>query len=152
MIKQRPMTTLQIAFADYILQGMDQGKAYKAAGYSVASNDIAMVNASNLIRSAKVVAYIAKAREKTAKRNDIKVDDQLEYTRDLRGRAKNAECFKSELTANDQVSKIVGSYAPDKVEHNHRHAHLVIIQEMDDGELDRLILKLESEKLAGLPE
>ena len=70
MAKKTGLTNLQGRFKNNILKGMDGKAAYIKAGYK-ARGAAAEVNASRLLRNAKVAAAIEKAQKKAADKAEV---------------------------------------------------------------------------------
>lgn len=64
----------QERFARNIIEGMNQTDAYKAAGYKCANDNVAAVNASNLIRNPKIAAAIEQGRQKAAEATEVTLE------------------------------------------------------------------------------
>ena len=95
---------------------MKCGNATKAAIKAGYSQKTARSQGQRMLTNVDIKKAIAKAQQKTAERNEMTIDSQLEYTQDIRKRALGDKNYKAELTANDQVNKIMGAYAPTKHE------------------------------------
>ena len=100
----------------FVQEFLESGNATKAAIKAGYSQKTAMQIGGKLLRKVEIKKAIQAARQKTAERNEMTIDNQLEYTKEIRDRAKTATNFKAELSANDQVNKIMGAYAPTKHE------------------------------------
>ena len=64
----------QEKFCRNIVEGMNQGDAYREAGYKCASDDAAWANASRLISNDKVADRITELRQKAAEATEINAE------------------------------------------------------------------------------
>jgi len=76
MTHEQGLTPKQKRFADEYLVDLNASAAYKRAGYR-ARGHVAEVDASRLLRKAKVSAYIAEKRQKMSEQLDIESRDAL---------------------------------------------------------------------------
>lgn len=84
------------AFAREVAKGQSASAAYKAAGYQ-AKGSSADVNASRLLRNAKVKARVAELQQLASTRTELTV---AKITEDLLRLAKQGEAFQSESGTN----------------------------------------------------
>lgn len=69
--KPEKLTNKQQRFADFVLQGKNQRDAYRLAGYRSETDEATDANASRLISSDKVAAYLSARRQKIAAKVEL---------------------------------------------------------------------------------
>lgn len=101
-------------FADLILGGMCQRDAYKAAGYKSDSDAATDANASRLISSDKVAAYISAKRQNASQRAEIDLTWLIEQAADLYAECRN-EGDRTNAGANIQrLAQLTGNWVDKK--------------------------------------
>lgn len=98
-------------FADGLLKGMEQGKAYRDAGYADRAG--ADASATRLVKSTAFVAYLNERRKSMRLEELWPIHERIGMLVDIARNNKDDDP-KVAMIANDQMSKIVGSYTQDK--------------------------------------
>jgi hypothetical protein len=103
-------------FCQNLIKGMTQQAAYLAAGYKCTERS-AQANASALLASPKIMAYMAELREKAEKEA---VMDVTEKRQTLANIARDAVDMKpvDRMRAIDLDAKLAGHYAPEELNIN----------------------------------
>lgn len=78
MAKKRRLTEKQKRFCDEYLIDLNATRAYKAAGYSVRSDNAAGVEGHKLLRNPKIDSYLKQKMKEREKRTEITQDKVLE--------------------------------------------------------------------------
>lgn len=95
-------------FARNIVKGMSGTEAYKAAGYSVSSDEAAAVNASRLLTNAKVQGRVAELQERAATGTVTTVESLLEVCWAIIVEARGEKDFGAASQTIERAAKIAG--------------------------------------------
>ena len=99
-----------LKFADLVLSGMCQRDAYRAAGYKSNSDAATDANASALVSSHKVAAYLAAKRQKASQKAEIDLTWLIEECADLYAECR-AEADRANAGANIQrLAQLTGNW------------------------------------------
>ena len=85
--KPSPLNARQEAFARNIAEGRSQREAYQCAGYTPASDSVADVNASRLLRHAQVQSRVRELQTAQAQASKITAEKLLAELEEARGLA-----------------------------------------------------------------
>lgn len=114
-------------FVDELFKNnMNQVKAYMAV-YSNSSYDAARANASRLIANDNIQNLVELKFAELQNRNKISVDEIISDLKKIVEDCKVDNDRKNILKALDQLSKLIGAYAPQKIEHTNAPIHVNII-------------------------
>ena len=115
MAGKRKLTPPQLVFAKAILDGMSQGKAYKAA-YPHTTDKAALSNGSRLIRTDCVREYIDSCRQKQETAETLTRTRKREFLAGVVAGNADRELTPLQLQAIAIDNKMAGHDAPERVE------------------------------------
>jgi phage terminase small subunit len=100
----------QEEFARNIAKGMNGTEAYKAAGYSVASDAVAGAAASRLLANVKVQDRVAELQERAATGTVTTVETLLEACWGIIGEARAHKDYSAASQTLERAAKIAGQW------------------------------------------
>jgi phage terminase small subunit len=77
------LTEQQERFCRFIVEGLNQTDAYKAAGYKAKSDSVAAANASRLIGNAKIQERLSQIRKPVSARAQVTLEWLIEQAQDI---------------------------------------------------------------------
>ena len=111
--KPEKLTVMQQRFADFILQGKSQRDAYRLAGYKSETDEATDANASRLISSDKVAAYLSARRQKIAAKVELTTEHFARRLERIDSAAERAALPKPGDEASDDILTVTAKEAAD---------------------------------------
>ena len=136
----------QERFAQELAKGKSQSEAYRLAGYTAAGN-AAEVNASRLIRNAKVAQRVAELQSRAAAKVEVTVADIARQLDEDREEAKKLGQAGAMVSASLGKAKVLGLII-DRSEHTGRNGGPIEYRNLDEDEIDARLRAL-ADKNAG---
>lgn len=113
MAEERKLTERQKRFADFYIETCNATESYKRAGYSFASDNIAAVEGSKLLRKPKILGYIDEILGRKDNERIASQDEVLEFlTSVMRGEMTEEVVFNGDVGI---VKDIKGTDIKDRV-------------------------------------
>lgn len=103
----------QLAFCNYILEGLSKDEAYEKAGYS--AKQTIGVNASKLLQNENVAGYLAEKRAIIDADTVYKRELMLEKYWEIAEMAKDSGRYGDAKNAYDSISKMLGYFESEKL-------------------------------------
>jgi phage terminase small subunit len=100
----------QLLFCEHLLKGDSQAEAYRRAGYN---SNAPEREASDLMKSPKVSAYLREKREKLEETGDFTRADAIQVLKQV---AQTDESGSARVSAVAQAAKMLGWNEPEKVD------------------------------------
>jgi phage terminase small subunit len=97
-------------FVQEIAKGASGRDAYKTAGFAVSSDNVADVNASRLLRDAKVQARLQELQQMAQARALLTLEDHIEQLKVLREQAKTNNQVSAAIAAEVKRGELMGYY------------------------------------------
>jgi phage terminase small subunit len=98
----------QEKFCRNIVEGMNQGDAYREAGYKCASDEAAWANASRLISNDKVAIKIAELRGNASERAEVTLQWLIEQAQDVLEAAMTDSSHAAAISAIKELGVLTG--------------------------------------------
>lgn len=131
------MTEQQKAFCRFVVEGMNQTDAYKAAGYKGNYKSL-KDNAARLIANDSVASYIKELRQNAAQETEVTLEWMIKEARELYLLAKSDKAYSAATGALKELGILTGERVEKRDQTNR---NVTSLDELDTAEIDRLLAR-----------